>query len=156
MRTRTPKWYTKATLISAAEKWADGTPWYKIAENLGCVGETIANAVRAATDDYPEIKEIYELGASRRTSNHKYKEYKNPLPEYCFDQLVSERIAKRSKVVHPVKTLDQELTGTPTACRSALNDFETDGRGNVSKREPTIDLPPISIPSICINNNQFQ
>lgn len=155
MPVRNINWHSRSTLVAAAKRYAAGDFWEDIGLGLGCASATIWAAVKYGAQKYPEVQALRQAGIERRKSKHNYATYKKPMPKFDFDDMVRARIAQKSHILDTVKTLDQKLFGTPPAGRSALDQVETHAR-NVTKREPGIPLPPVSIPDIRINNNHTQ
>ena len=147
---------TPKRIKRAVELRSQNKTWDDVAKELGSSVSTVRHACCRIAKKDPVVdralkraaREGNRRGAAKQSYNHVKKAAFKRSPHRVSNAMP----AHISRVASP-ETLDQKLTGTPTACRSALKDFETDGRGNVTKREPSFDLPPISIQSVSINNN---
>lgn len=134
----------------AIQMRADHKTWAEIVSTLGVGTTTIQCACRAVGKAEPRVAQLlHRVGremlsrAGQKTKALHHENDEAPIVREC-----------QSFIYAPdPETYDQKLTGTPPLARSALNEFETDGRGNVSKRQPTVSFGAISIPDIRINNH---
>ena len=128
--------------LESVDLRASGKSWDEIGEVYGCTGGAASKACYRLGERSNLIKTILKnasdassLALRQKNVNKRGKS----LP-----------LAVRPRYIDP-ETYDQELTGTPPMCRSALKDIETDGRGNISKGDELgSPLGPIRIPDIRI------
>lgn len=123
---------------------SSGMSWQDIGDTFGCSDSTASRACYAVGRRNPSVLVALKnvaIAAIRTGSNNSRHCYVKPEPS-----------VQPVPVFYP-ETRDQKLTGTPPLARSALKEFETDGRGNVSKREPRVSFGAISIPDIRINSH---
>ena len=116
--------------------------WKDIACYFGVDLATIKRRCFAAIEDRPDLQRKFDqIGRSNI----------GRLSKARFNAIRQGQAPKLFKIAPSAETHDQELTGTPPMCRSALNKVETDGRGNISKGdELRSPLGPIRIPDIRI------
>ena len=119
--------------------------WRDIACYFGVDLATIKRRCFAAIEDRPDLQRKFDqIGRSNI----------GRLSKARFSAIRQGQAPKLFKIAPSAETHDQELTGTPPMCRSALNKVETDGRGNISKGdELRSPLGPIRIPDIRINSS---
>ena len=119
--------------------------WKDIACYFGVDLATIKRRCFAAIEDRPDLQRKFDqIGRSNI----------GRLSKARFNAIRQGQAPKLFKIAPSAETHDQELTGTPPMCRSALNKVETDGRGNISKGdELRSPLGPIRIPDIRINSS---
>jgi len=119
--------------------------WKDIACYFGVDLATIKRRCFAAIEDRPDLQRKFDqIGRSNI----------GRLSKARFNAIRQGQAPKLFKIAPSAETYDQELTGTPPMCRSALKDIETDGRGNISKGDPFGGpLGPIRIPDIRINSS---
>ena len=128
--------------LESVDLRASGKSWDEIGEVYGCTGGAASKACYRLGERSNMIKTILKnasdassLALRQKNVNKRGKS----LP-----------LAVRPRYIDP-ETYDQKLTGTPPLCRSALNNVETDGRGNISKGDELgSPLGPIRIPDIRI------
>ena len=131
--------------LEAVDLRASGKSWDEIGEVYGCTGGAASKA-------------CYRLGGRSNLIKTILKNASDASSLALRQKNVNKRgkslpLAVRPRYIDP-ETYDQELTGTPPMCRSALKDIETDGRGNISKGdELRSPLGPIRIPDIRINSS---
>ena len=119
--------------------------WKDIACYFGVDLATIKRRCFAAIEDRPDLQRKFDqIGRSNI----------GRLSKARFNAIRQGQAPKLFKIAPSAETRDQELTGTPPMCRSALNKVETDGRGNIAKGdELRSPLGPIRIPDIRINSS---
>lgn len=131
--------------LEAVDLRASGKSWGEIGEVYGCGGSAVSKACYRLGERSNLIKTILKT-ASDASSLVLRQNYVNKRGK-------SLPLAVRPRYIDP-ETFDQEMTGTPPMCRSALKNTETDGRGNIAKGDPfSGPLGPISIPDIRINSS---
>lgn len=126
---------------------AKGKSWVFIANKFGCSTTVVADGC------YKAAKE----NIGYRVALEKYKWLAHQAS--CQNARTERPIQSKPRRPDPAlfiiapdpETRDNELTGTPPLCRSALNEVETDGRGNIAKPEPRlVSIGAINIPDIRI------
>lgn len=171
---------TNTQLLMAALAYSQCGNWQEVAESIGTLStDGLRCAVVRASENNPAIASALEdgreLGEELRVqkvtaANKSVRKQYHVRNELAFKR-DREIHSRRASQPSPV-TLGQKLLGEPVSGRSALDKVETDGRGNITKKPPGIvtskkfltdnrrynrvSLAPINIPSVSINNNQFQ
>lgn len=141
---------TPQRIKKAIQMRLDGKSWEQIAKKFGCGTTTVHTRCYKAAETNPAYKAA--LDKSRWLAHQIAVQKPEPEPEI---QSPSSRPDPALFIVAPFpETRDNELMGTPPLSRSALNEVETDGHGNIAKRGPLrASFGAISIPDIRINSN---
>lgn len=135
---------TTKNILRAVDMRAEGVSWEQIAAEYTCNPGTVQKACLRLAQKSQSIRGILEAAAAKSRANRK----RATAIQHCSASWLS-----TATFVTPPETRDNELMGTPPLSRSALNEVETDGRGNIAKRKPIrASIGAISIPDIRINN----
>lgn len=150
---------TNSQILMAALAYSQCGSWREVTDSFeGLTEDSIRMAVNRAGENNPTILNALSDGKYKsRVRQQRRSKAENFIPHYHVRsdlalkrdrEIYSRRISQPSPV-----TVGQKLMGEPLAGRSALENIETDGRGNVSKRQPRVSFGAISIPDIRINSH---